>query len=145
MISRVLLVSLCLFIGNFFSKDYFGIKYSNCLVISIIAQTFFTIYSSTMCIIQLIKGSLNIFDPINTFSLLFFFKEFISNTSQIGIIYPLRSINIIEFLFYCTLIVCLSKITKTPFIKSLIYTTCTYGLGFVLFLITNTFLFISNV
>lgn len=145
LVLRVFAISFCLYLGGFFSRKFFNLRYSNCLVVSIWAQGFQTIYSISICIAQLIKGTTNFLDPKIEFSLLTLFKDLITDTSQIWVVLPLLLVNIIEIFFVLFLSFCLSKRTNVNFGYSLIYVFCTYGVGCIFFIVIASLFLLFNV
>ena len=138
-IIRVLYTSFCLFLGDLFQETHWG--YKRMFNIALKTDAVFILSTIVVFYYYLIFGDNKTIDVnIHPFSLL-------AVTGQESIpewlIFAYNSINMFELFYIVFLTLLIRTSTKTGYIKALIFSLLTYGVGNYLYIIVITFLYLN--
>ena len=139
-IIRILYTSFCLFLGDLFQETNWG--YKRLFNIALKADIVFIISSISVFYYYLIVGGYQTIHDLNIhpFSLL-------AVTGQENIpgwlVFAYNSINVFELIYLVFLSLLIHVSTQTGFIKALIFSLFTYGVGNYLYIVAITFLYLN--
>ena len=139
-ILRVLYTSFCLFLGDLFRETHWG--YKRLFNIALKADIVFILSAICVFYYYLIVGDYKTTHELNIhpFSLL-------AVTGQENIpgwlVFAYNSINVFELIYLVLLSLLIHVSTQTGFVKSLIFSLLTYGVGNYLYIVAITFLYLN--
>ena len=139
-IIRVLYTSFCLFLGDLFRETYWG--YKRLFNIALKADIVFIISAICVFYYYLIFGDYKTTHDLNIhpFSML-------AVTGQDNIpgwlVFAYNSINVFELIYLAFLSLLIHASTQTGFVKSMIFSLLTYGVGNYLYIVAITFLYLN--
>lgn len=136
---KILAICICLYIGNFVLKTVSNSQFTEWLAISIQATSFYVLYLVIMCVIRCATKRVDLFDPMYFFSIHNLFGNKVTSYFP-WLATSLKSLNIIELCNWLMLALCISIKQSLSFLKSLKYVACTYGIGFICFIIILGFI-----
>jgi len=139
-IIRILYTSFCLFIGDLFQETHWG--YKRMFNIALKADAVFIISAISVFYFFLIFGDYKTINDLNIhpFSLL-------AITGQDNIpdwlVFAYNSVNVFELIYLIFLMLLIHASTQTGYIKALIFSLLTYGVGNYLYIVAITFLYLN--
>lgn len=136
LLTRLSLVSLCLYIGGMFFPEMSRQKYKDWWAVAVKAQSVIIFYSVILCVINVIYGSNKAADIVSSSSLLFIGGEFVENWVK----FPLTAVNIFEILYWIVMSALVTRLVKKSFWKSFKFVMSTYGIGYLCYIIFIMFL-----
>ena len=134
---RLLLVSLCFFIGSFLIPGMSGFTFSEWFTISMKAHVIWVINNISYCIESVQSSSLQSV-VINKYTSLLFLTG--DNNIEKWISLPLVSINIFEIVYWIFLAILVSKLAGTKVSTSFRFVMSSYGVGFMFYIVLLMFL-----
>jgi len=139
-IIRILYTSFCLFIGDLFQETHWG--YKRMFNIALKADIVFIVSAIAVFYYFLIWGDVKTTQDLNIhpFSLL-------AVTGQDNIpgwlVFAYNSINVFELIYLVFLMLLIHASTQTGYVKALIFSLLTYGVGNYLYIVAITFLYLN--
>lgn len=133
---RLSLVSLCLFVGSFFSSDMAGREFKDWWRVALIAQSIMLLYSVVVCAINISTGSDETLLFTKYTSLLFLGNEEIEQWLKI----PLSAVNLFEIIYWVLMARLVSIKTKNGYSKSFGFVMSSYGVGYLFYIVFLMFL-----
>lgn len=133
---RLSLVSLCLFIGNFFFTDMSGKKFKDWWGVAMVAQAAMMIYSIVLCVVNLGVGADKAMELTTYTSLLFLGGENIEPWVRM----PLAAVNVFEILYWIIMALLVGRLCGTRLGKSFKFVMSTYGVGYLFYIALLMFL-----
>lgn len=133
---RLLLVSVCLFIGGFFFSEMSGKRFLDWWGVATIAQAVVLAYSVILCIVNLGAGANKAMELTTYTSLLFLGNENMEQWVRL----PLSAVNIFEILYWIVMSLLVGKLCGTKFGKSFKFVMSTYGVGYLFYIALLMFL-----
>jgi hypothetical protein len=139
-IIRVLYISFCLFLGDLFQETRWGYKLM--FNIALKADIVFILSAVSIFYYYLIFGDYKTVHELNIhpFSLLAFTGQ---ESIPDWLVFAYNSINIFELIYLIFLTLLIHTSAQTSYIKTLIFSLLTYGVGNYLYVIAITFLYIN--
>ena len=137
---RIIFASFCLFLGDLFQETKWG--YKQMFNIALKADIVFVCSSMAVFYYYLIFGEYQTVNDLNIhpFSLLAVIgQENIPN----WLVFAYNSVNVFEGIYLIFLSLLIHFSTQTGFLKALIFSLLTYGVGNYLYIITITFLYLN--
>jgi hypothetical protein len=139
-IIRILHTSFCLFLGDLFQESNWGFK--RLFTVALKADAVFVL--STVCVFYyyLIFGEYQTVNDlsIHPFSLLAVAGQ---NSIPNWLVFAYNSINVFELIYLVFLTLLIHASTQAGYIKALIFSLFTYGIGNYLYVISLTFLYLN--
>lgn len=136
LVLRLLLVSLCLFIGSFFFTEMSGKKFKDWWGVATIAQAVMLSYIVVLCIVNIAFGANMAMDVTSYTSLLFLGREDIEPWVRM----PLAAMNVFEILYWIVMALCVGKLCGTKFWQSFKFVMSSYGVGYLFYIALLMFL-----
>jgi hypothetical protein len=139
-IIRILYTSFCLFIGDLFQETHWG--YKRMFNIALKADAVFILSAIAVFYYYLITGDYKTTQDLNIhpFSLL-------AVTGQDNIpgwlVFAYNSINVFELIYLIFLMLLIHASTQISYIKALIFSLLTYGVGNYLYIVAITFVYLN--
>ena len=139
-IIRILYTSFCLFIGDLFQETQWG--YKRMFNIALKADAVFIVSTIAIFYYFLIWGDIKTTHDLNIhpFSLL-------AVTGQENVpdwlVFAYNSINVFELIYLIFLMLLIHASTQTGYIKALIFSLLTYGVGNYLYIVAITFIYLN--
>lgn len=135
---QILVVSFCLYVGGILSGSLFKLKFSDYLSVSVFAQIIFVLFDILLCIIDCTSGVAGSNEVFQAISLLKFF-DFNDSISPLFLI-PFTKVNIVVAIYCFLLSLIIWAKTGNRYNKCLLFVVVTYGVPFILLLL-SIFLF----
>lgn len=133
---RLLLITLCLFIGGFFFAKMSGKKFEDWWHVTIVAQSVVLLYSVILCIVNVRYGAQEALTFTTYTSLLFLGGEDIEPWVRM----PLVAVNVFEVFYWIVMSVLVKKLCRTRFGLSFKFVMSTYGVGYLFYMTLLMFL-----
>lgn len=133
---RLCLVSVCLYLGDFFFSKMSGRKYKEWWDVALQAQVVMILYSLLLCIVNVCTGTNSAMD-ITTYTSLLFLA---GNDIEPWVKMPLSAINVFEIVYWCVMSLCVRKLVGTNFGKSFKFVMSSYGVGYLFYIALLMFL-----
>ena len=133
---RLCLVSLCLFVGSFFTSDMAGRKFKDWWKVGLIAQAIMLLYSVVICVINISVGSDETILFTKYTSLLFLVNDEIEQWLKI----PLSAVNIFEIIYWGVMARLVCTKTNNGYSKSFGFVMSSYGVGYLFYIVFLMFL-----
>lgn len=133
---RLSLVSLCLFVGSFFSAEMAGRKFRDWWGVAMKAQAVMILYSVVLCVVNVTSGANEAQTLMNCTSLLFLGGDNIEQWMKL----PLSAVNVFEIAYWFVMAKLVSAQTESKFSKSFSFVMSSYGIGHLFYIVLLMFL-----
>lgn len=134
---RVSLTAACLFVGALLNEKFNKLTYNGCYGIAMKSDAVSVLHSVVSSVVimalfrdDLIKGQ-------TVFSLLYFIDM---NAVEKWLTIPCASINLFEIVYWFFMSKLVSAVTGNKFWKSFEFVLCTYGLGYLIYIVAMMFI-----
>ena len=133
---RLLLVSLCLFLGGFFFEGMRGKSFGEWWRVAMIAQLVMLLYGVILCGVNIVFGPDKSLEFTQCTSLCFLG----GNDIEAWVRIPLAAVNIFEILYWIMMSLCVGKLCGTKYGISFKFVMFSYGTGYLFYITLIMFL-----
>jgi len=133
---RLILVTLCLFVGSFFFAEMNKMRLKDWWGIVMKGQAVIILYSIILCVFNAATGAGKAFDFKEYTSLLFLGGDNVEQWIKL----PLSAVNVFEIAYWFVMAKLVSVKTETGFGKSFKFVMSSYGVGYLFYIVLLMFL-----